>query len=182
MLSADVEIVDSADVHEWRDDLAWRRVVGFSLADHSCREGSTSSAGSEVDCTFALHAMGSEKLGRGPFGGNTFHLTVLNGKVTRVEENWPYLENGFSEEIWEPFAARVVQEHPADTRAMYTDSSLTGPRLRPQVIAALGTAHRGLRRHPTVMAQRRRRDLTPPGGVGWRACKLAPTGRSVSRR
>jgi hypothetical protein len=124
MLGADVEIVDSDDVADWRKGMAWPEAAGYSLADLSCEEGATSAAGTEVHCVYALNALGSEKLGRGPYGGNTFDLTVLDNKITKAEDHWPYVENGFSEEMWEPFEDWVTRQHPADLRLMYTDGEL----------------------------------------------------------
>lgn len=129
MFSADVEIVDKADTDEWLAEKAWNEAAGFSLDTQSCREGSTSSTGTEVHCTFALHALGSEQLGRGPYGDNTMDLTVVDGKIASVEEFWPYVSNGFSTEMWEPFAAWVVAKHPDDVLAMYDDNAQTGARV-----------------------------------------------------
>jgi len=135
MLSTDVEMVDPPTLDQWRDVNAWYEAAGFSVTDLSCREESTSSAGTEVHCSFALRGMGSEHLGRGPYGDNTFDLTVLDGEITSVKEYWPFMENGFSTEMWEPFAAWIRQTHPDDADVMYTDSRMTEPRPGP---ASLG--------------------------------------------
>ena len=131
MLSTDVDMVDPETLDKWRDQNAWYEAAGFSVTDLSCREESTSSAGTEVHCTFALRGMGSEHLGVGPYGGNTFDLTVLDGEITSVKEYWPFEENGFSDEMWEPFADWIQQTHPDDADVMYTDASLTEPRPGP---------------------------------------------------
>jgi hypothetical protein len=128
MLAEDAEIGDAADAAAWRKGLAWEQAAGFSLAELSCREGQTTSSGTAVHCSYALHGLGSDQLGRGPYGGGTADLTVLAGKITSVEENWPFVENGFSAEMWEPFEAWVARQHLADHTAMYAASeSLTGP-------------------------------------------------------
>ena len=119
MLADDAELVGSADVDDWRADQAWNQAVGFTLADLSCREGESTSTGTAVRCVYALHGLGSEQLGRGPFGGGVADLTVLDGKIARVAENWPYLGNGFSSEMWEPVQAWVTQQHPRAAGILY---------------------------------------------------------------
>ena len=131
MLSTDVDMVDPETLGKWRNTNAWYEAAGFSVTDLACREVSTSSAGTAVHCSFALHGMGSESLGRGPYLGNTFDLTVLDGEITSVKEYWPFEENGFSDEMWEPFADWIQQTHPDDADVMYTDASLTEPRPGP---------------------------------------------------
>ena len=122
MLAEDAEIVDAADVADWRNGLAWEEAAGFTLAELSCREGQTTSSGTSVHCSYALHGLGSKQLGRGPYGGGTADLTVLDGKITSIEENWPFIENGFSAEMWEPFEAWIARHHLADHTVMYGES------------------------------------------------------------
>jgi hypothetical protein len=122
LLGTDVEIVGSTDVTEWRGHQQWNQAVGFTLADVSCEEGKTTSPATEVACAFSLHGLGSEELGHGPYEG-TFDLTVSNGRITRVEETFPFLENGFSDEMWEPFETWVTQHHPDDAQVMYRDDN-----------------------------------------------------------
>jgi hypothetical protein len=137
MLSPDVEIsgdavvVGSATVDEWRDALAWTEAIGSSLVDHSCRASTTSPAGTEVLCSYTMHALGSDQLGRGPYGDNTLAVTIRDGRITEFEERWGYMSSGFNTEMWAPFAAWISQEHPADARRMYTDSRHTQARPGP---------------------------------------------------
>lgn len=119
MLSGDADVyIESGDAADWRDSMAWNKAVGFSLAHVSCPEGTATATGTEVRCAYALHALGSKELGRGPYEG-TFVVTVRDGKITRASEDFPFDENGFSDEMWEPFQAWVYQEHPSEARVMW---------------------------------------------------------------
>jgi hypothetical protein len=155
MLADDVEIVGYSDVNEWREEQPWNKAVGFNLADLSCREGETQSASTAVHCSYALHGLGSEELGRGPYGGGTADLTVLDGKITRVEENWPFGGNGFSDEMWEPFQAWVAQYHPDAARIMYGDNPNQTAAEHEAELRLCGKEHRRLCRRPAVIAKAR---------------------------
>jgi hypothetical protein len=119
LVAEDAKLNDAVDIDDWRDGLAWDEALRFSLADLSCREGKTTSAGTAVQCSYSFHALGSEELGRGPYGGGVANLVVRDGKVTSLEEDWPFLTNGFSDEMWEPFEAWVYQQDPDAARILY---------------------------------------------------------------
>ena len=65
-----------------------------------------------------LHASGSEQLGRGPYPDNTFSLTVDHGRIVDASMELASRTNGFSEEMWRPFATWVTRAHPG-RRGMY---------------------------------------------------------------
>jgi hypothetical protein len=119
LVAEDAQLNDAVDIADWRDGLAWDEALRFTLADLSCREGKTTSAGTAVRCSYAFHALGSDELGRGPYGGGVADLVVRDGKVTSLEEEWPFLTNGFSEEMWEPFEAWVTQQDPEAAQVLY---------------------------------------------------------------
>jgi hypothetical protein len=136
-LSPDVQIshpgaLGTVPVSEWHDELAWQQAIGASLVDHVCRVGETSSSTSEAICTYSLHGLGSDQLRRGPYAGNTLDMTIRDGLIVAFEDEWDYMDNGFSAEMWEPFAAWVAREHPSDLRVMYTDADQNLPRLGPR--------------------------------------------------
>jgi hypothetical protein len=135
-LSPDVQIshpgaVGTVPESEWLDELAWHRAIGASLVDHSCLAGATSSSTTEVTCSYSLHGLGSDQLRRGPYAGNILDVTIRHGLIVALEDEWNYMDNGFSAEMWEPFAGWVVRKHPSDVRVMYTDSGQNLPRLGP---------------------------------------------------
>jgi hypothetical protein len=133
LLSSDVTIggdaaaIGTATVEEWRTGLAWAEITGHSLADYSCTTISTSEAATEVQCVYALHAFGSEELGKGPFEDNALIVTIVGGEITEIQEYWSYMSSGFDTEMWQPFKAWIIAQHPRDAREMY-DAGFTQAR------------------------------------------------------
>jgi hypothetical protein len=76
------------------------------------------SVGTQVQCTFDVHALGSEQLGLGPYSNNRFLVTVDGGKIVESDISFDYGNNGFSAEMWEPFVAWVTKNYPKDVPAM----------------------------------------------------------------
>ena len=104
----------------WREFNSWLQAVGFQLLDPSCVEDAQTPSGSLVLCGFDHHGLGSDELGRGPFVNELFKFTVRDGEI--VTAQWvPSRTSGFGEQMWEPFAAWVVQAYPDDAPAMYED-------------------------------------------------------------
>ncbi len=87
------------------------------LLDH-CTALDSSSAGTRVNCSFDMHALGSEQMGLGPFANNQFVLTVRDGKVVASGMNFTYATNGFAGQVWEPFFAWVTLHYPKDIPRM----------------------------------------------------------------
>jgi hypothetical protein len=71
-----------------------------------------------VRCTFDVHALGSERLGLGPYTNNEFIMTVQGGKIIESEILFDYGNNGFSAQMWEPFVAWVTAHYPKDVPLM----------------------------------------------------------------
>lgn len=121
----------------WRAGNRWMEAVRYLLLVDSCdRMSSTLSGTTNVVCTFDYHALGSDELGRGPFANSQFNITVLDGKITAVEQQLDFESNGFSAQMWEPFATWVSEAHPRDAATMYadwpstSDMALNGPSIR----------------------------------------------------
>ena len=135
MVSPDLELTGAAVAAgqetraDWERELAWTRVLDYELVDVACQPGPATAAGSVVTCEYALHGTGSKQLGLGPYGGNTMRLTITDGLITQIDETLNYIDNGFSDELWVPFANWVRQEHPADVARMYTSADQSLPRL-----------------------------------------------------
>lgn len=118
---ADGAVIDgSADLDEWRRGAAWLRAAGMWLVGHECEADATSAAGTPVHCAFELHGLGSERLGRGPFADNTLDLMVVDARITTATEEWPYTQNGFAVNAWEPFSSWISVNHPDRARYMYS--------------------------------------------------------------
>jgi hypothetical protein len=103
-----------------------------------CEELSTSPSGTRVSCSFKDHSLRSDEMGLGPYGGGSYELTVLDGEVTSFESKLPpnFINNpnGFSRQVWEPFADWVAEVHPDDVAIMYEDVSQTRWRITEESI------------------------------------------------
>lgn len=115
--------VDAApDVPTWmRTEARWHAAVGFRMVKESCELQPGTSSETRVECTYDYHAMGSDRLRLGPFLGSTFTATVQDGRITSTRQRVPYAENGFSDQVWEPFAKWVQEAYPQDAAVMYAD-------------------------------------------------------------
>ena len=91
-----------------------------------CEEVSTSPDGTLVRCPFEYHMLRSDEIGRGPYGPNAYDVTVLDGKIVTFEQTGSSLTDGFSPQMWMPFADWIAIAHPDDVAIMYEDASQTG--------------------------------------------------------
>ena len=124
--NADLSALGLEGTREFRLLLSFQEASGFKQILTSCEETGSSVSGTDIRCTFDFYAIRSDEIGRGPYTGSYFDLTVRNGEIDRVSN---YLEIGeFSPQMWEPFAAWVSANYPKDAAVMY-NSSLTDYRL-----------------------------------------------------
>ena len=77
--SALAEGWDSAD--GLRREIAFSQAQGQKVLLDSCQETGSSPSGATVRCDYAYHAIRSDEIGLGPFGGNYFDLTIADGKI-----------------------------------------------------------------------------------------------------
>jgi hypothetical protein len=106
-----------------RLDVAHYRAQGYQETVNECEQVGNSESGVSLVCAFDMHGIRSDEIGLGPYTDNHWNLTVRNGKIDSANQRMAYLSNGFSKQMWEPFAAWVRVEHPGDIAAMYTDES-----------------------------------------------------------
>jgi hypothetical protein len=151
---------------DWGGD--WRMVnrffasTGTTLILHQCTEVDTTAAGTTMRCPFDYHALRSDELGRGPFGGSYFDVTVSDGLVVDASMELDYASNTFSTDMWEPFADWVSTTHPNDAAVMYADwPDMTMQRLSNESIR-LWNVHT----HDYVDVVLARRAAAGPGGPG----------------
>jgi hypothetical protein len=90
---------------------------GYEQMGTSCEQTDSSASGTDVHCTFDFHAIRSDEIGRGPYSGSYFDLTVRDGEIVRPSLYWETKE--FSTYMWEPFATWVSKRYPKDGAAMY---------------------------------------------------------------
>lgn len=101
--------------------------IEFRILLDSCTALYPVGAGTRVQCTFDVHALGSEQLGLGPYSNNRFLMTVERGKIIATENSFEFVNNGFAIEMWEPFVAWVTQHYPKDVPVMIDDNNNPRP-------------------------------------------------------
>jgi hypothetical protein len=111
-------------VEELRLNLLMLEAQGYQQRVGPCEETGTSVSGTSVRCPFDFHLFGSDEIGRGPYRGSYFDLTVRDGEIVRGSVS--YEIERFSPEMWEPFAEWVSTTYADDAAVMYTDGSYTG--------------------------------------------------------
>ena len=117
---------------ELRLNLSMLEAQAYEQRVDPCEETGTSISGTSVRCPFDFHLFGSDEIGRGPYGGSYFDLTVLDGEIVRGSVS--YEIERFSPEMWEPFAEWVSTTHPDDAAVMYTDGTYSGVRISEESI------------------------------------------------
>jgi hypothetical protein len=114
---------------------SWDEATGFKVILDSCQETRTGPAGATVRCDYDYHAIRSEEIGLGPYGGSWLDLTVVDGKITSAFDHLEFSSNGFSSEMWDPFATWVAETHPDDVVIMYGDLSQSSLELTDESVA-----------------------------------------------
>jgi hypothetical protein len=112
---------------EFRLLIAQLEGTGYKQMLDPCEELGSSASGTNLRCTFDFHLLRSDEIGRGPFSGSAFLLTVHDGRIVRASVSFGIQE--FSPQMWEPFASWVSKTHPEDVAVMYEDESQSGVRL-----------------------------------------------------
>jgi hypothetical protein len=91
---------------------------GYKQMLDPCRVTGTSASGTAVECPFDFHIIRSDEIGRGPYQGSYWTITVTDGEISYAVQDWDIEE--FSSQMWEPFADWVSSTHPKDFDEMYT--------------------------------------------------------------
>jgi hypothetical protein len=129
---ASVGASSEGTVEDFRLLVSLLEAEGYKQTLNSCEQLISSASGTYVRCTFDFHAIRSDEIGRGPFSGSYFDLTVRDGKVVRASKTWATDE--FSPQMWEPFANWVSKAHRKDAAVMYEDETYSGIRLTEESI------------------------------------------------
>ncbi len=106
---------------------------GYKQMLDSCKDlGSSAAFGTNLRCTFDYHNFRSDEIGRGPFSGSSYSLTVRDGEIIQARMDFGIEE--FSTQMWEPFAGWVSKTYPEDAAVMYGDETHSGVRLTEESI------------------------------------------------
>ncbi len=71
-----------------------------------------------MSCGFSAHQLGSERLGRGPFGDNVLAVTVRDGVIVDATMTTAHNTNRFAATMWNPFWKWMARAHPNDEPRM----------------------------------------------------------------
>ncbi len=69
---------------EFRLLLSLFEATGYKQMLDSCKDLGSSASGSSLSCTFDYHNFRSDEIGRGPFSGSSFSLTVREGVIVQA--------------------------------------------------------------------------------------------------
>jgi hypothetical protein len=105
---------------------------GYKQMLDSCKDLGSSASATSLSCTFDYHNFRSDEIGRGPFSGSSYSLTVRDGEIIQARMDFGIEE--FSTQMWEPFASWVSKAYPEDAAVMYTDETHSGVRLTEESI------------------------------------------------
>ncbi|WP_457109337.1 hypothetical protein [Marmoricola sp. URHA0025 HA25] len=97
----------------------WDEATGWKVTDIAgCHESSVRLPDIDVRCVFTAHQLGSDQLGRGPFGDNVLALTVRDRVIVDATLTTAHNTNGFSDTMWDPFWIWMEVAHPNDEQLM----------------------------------------------------------------
>jgi hypothetical protein len=127
------ESVDaSTNAEQLRLLIYFLEAQGFQQMVDPCEVVGASGTDTHVRCTFSFHMFRSSEIGRGPFDGSSYNLTIRDGKI--VQASVAYDISRFSPQMWEPFLDWLRQTHPDNVAVMYEDETGTNYRLSPDSI------------------------------------------------
>lgn len=110
----------TVDAESMGPQLRWTEAAGWRALPGRCEVEGVLPPAATVTCAFDAHALGSERLGRGPFTGNVLRLTIVDDEiVSGVEELG---SDEFEVTMWEPFVAWLVSNRADEAAFMFADS------------------------------------------------------------
>ena len=97
----------------WKRENRLDQALGFDTHIDSCSQIETLTPdGTQVGCLFTTGFLGLDELGRGPFAGNLYTVTVRDGKV--VDFMGSVGANDYDEVGWNPFWSWIQDTHAAE--------------------------------------------------------------------
>lgn len=115
--------------------LSFLEAQGYKQMLSPCEVTTTTASGTWVSCPYDFHAIRSDEIGRGPFRGSYWDITVRDGEIVRVGGHFEMRE--FSSQMWDPFAEWVSTNYPEDVKVMY-ESGFSDYRLSEKSIRLWG--------------------------------------------
>jgi hypothetical protein len=97
----------------------WDEATGWKVTRlEGCQETNARRSEAYVRCGFSAHQLGSDQLGRGPFGDNVLAVTVRDGEIVDATLTTAHNTNRFADTMWNPFWAWMGKAHPNDQPRM----------------------------------------------------------------
>lgn len=104
-----------------RSEFRWQEASGFELLPGTCQEAGSTPTETFVECPYDYHGIRSAEQGLGPYTGSRFLLTIRDGVIVLVRDLIVFTENGFADQMWEPFASWLAQNYEVDGPSMYAN-------------------------------------------------------------
>jgi hypothetical protein len=117
-LADDAAIPENLSVRDLPLLISLYEAMGYEQMLDPFEVTGTSGFGTKVRCPFDFHMIRSGEIGRGPYHGSHWDMTIADGAITAATQYWGI--ERFSGEVWEPFLAWVSAAHPDDVDVMYT--------------------------------------------------------------
>jgi hypothetical protein len=112
---------DGDQVQDWRIFMARDAAWGVEFLFEPCRRATDADIGTGVVCPFALHVLGSEEVGSGPFENATFTVWVNGaGQVFDADPTWNHEYNGMWKHV-EEATDWVWAQHPDQAEFLMLD-------------------------------------------------------------
>jgi hypothetical protein len=109
--------LDATTPEELRLLFSFYKAQGFKQMLGPCGEPFQTASGTHIRCPYSFHALRSDEIGRGPYHGSYWDVTVREGEIVEVSS---YFEiEKFSPQMWEPFRDWIHAEYPKDYEVMY---------------------------------------------------------------
>jgi hypothetical protein len=102
-----------------RPSIRHAEATGFQRLFDSCVATGATPTGMSVRCTYDFHGLRSEEIGLGPYGGSWLDIAIADGQIVSVSDEIEFMSNGFSAQMWEPFAVWIGRTYPEDGAIMY---------------------------------------------------------------
>lgn len=120
-LAADVDLSKFTGDSDLLPYIRMDEATGFIRLFDSCVATAATPTGISVRCPYDYHGIRSEEVGLGPYSGSWWDIAIEDGQIVSVSDEIVFMENGFSEQMWEPFAEWIGRTYPEDGPVMYVN-------------------------------------------------------------
>jgi hypothetical protein len=123
LLAPAATFTGAVDTESWARVMRFFHETGGQIVPGQCHQLGRGRVPEEitVSCPYRYQLLRSGDLGLGPYGGSHFQITFGPRRITHVTMEHETDTNGFSTQMWTPFAIWVHTFHHADGAKMYPD-------------------------------------------------------------